>query len=138
MLLQGYIIKNTLCEDGIICFKTSSCYQHCNFVLSTSSLCCHGNPHLSCKIILTIIIISGLSRKPHRSTRLLQPTDRLQYSGIIRSVHSINVGFLNQIRYFSMKQVPVVLTWLSGPRSRTNQFLKLWKFRESNPRPHGY
>ena len=48
-----------------------------------------------------------LPREPHRSTRLLQPTDRWQYNWIIwlpiRSVKSNNVDFLNQIRYFSIK-----------------------------------
>ena len=36
------------------------------------------------------------------------------------SVKSINVDFLNEIRYFSIKQLPNFLTRLGGPRSRTN------------------
>ena len=66
-------------------------------------------------IIVIIVIIEiknqicglQLPREPHRSTRLLQLTGRWQYDGImrlaLRSVKSINVDFLNQIRYFSIK-----------------------------------
>ena len=41
------------------------------------------------------------------------------------SVKSINVDFLNQIRYFQSSSYPIVLMRLSGPRSRPNPHLKL-------------
>ena len=51
-----------------------------------------------------------LPRDQHQSTILLQLTGKWQYVGImwltLRSVKSINVEFLNQILYFSIKYVP--------------------------------
>ena len=69
-----------------------------------------------------------LPRKPYRLTRLLQMTGRWQYKEImwsaLHSVKSINVDFLNQIHFFSIKSYLIVLTRLGGPCSRLNPHLK--------------
>ena len=60
------------------------------------------------------------------SNRLLQLTDRMavrQYN-VIRSATSQSSSF------------PIILTRLGEPRSRPNPYLKLWRFRELNSRPH--
>ena len=49
----------------------------------------------------------------------------------LRSVKSINVDFLNQIRR------PIGLARLGEPSSRPNPHFEFWKCQKSNSRPHG-
>ena len=69
------------------------------------------------KILIKLICGSQLPRKPHQKTKLLQLNGRWQYDSImwlaLCSIKS-NVNFLNQICYFSIKQL-VFLTNLGGP-----------------------
>ena len=62
------------------------------------------------KIILKNVIFSlELSRESQRSTKPLQLTEKWEHSGIIRlvlrSIKSVNTDFVNQIPYFSVKQL---------------------------------
>ena len=57
---------------------------------------------------------------------------------VISITHHASLGLLMStflIRYTTSRSGSylVVLTRLGGPRSRPNPFLKLWKYRESNP-----
>ena len=74
--------------------------------------------------------------KAPKGDTLINQTSATDWQMAVRWDNVISIMLYQVMLTLQSNSFPIVLMRLGGPHSRPKPHLKLWKYRESNPRPH--